>query len=61
MSQAERDVLAQADAAAESLARVKSEIGQAVFGQERMIEQFRVWRPQTLKRNGTSGTVRIGG
>ena len=38
MSQAERDVLAQADAAAESLARVKSEIGQAVFGQERMIE-----------------------
>jgi len=38
MSQAERDVLAQADSAAESLARVKSEIGQAVFGQERMIE-----------------------
>lgn len=24
-------------------------------------EQFRVWRPQTLKRNGTTGTVRIGG
>lgn len=24
-------------------------------------EQFRVWRPQTLKRNGTAGSVRIGG